>query len=66
MKIERGLITPISKETSDTFQVIVTDSLGHEINFVKNSLSLTMSVGKDIFPMVLDVGSDRVGDRTSH
>ena len=43
IKIERGLISPISKETSDTFQVILTDSKGHEINYVKNSLSLTMS-----------------------
>ena len=51
IKIERGLITPISKETSDTFQVILTDSEGHEINFIKNSLSLTMSEGKDISSM---------------
>ena len=66
IKIERGLITPISKETSDTFQVILTDSEGHEINYVKNSLSLTMSEGKDIASMDLVVVSDRVGDHTQH
>ena len=66
LKIGKGLITPISKETSDTFKVIITDSELHEINFVDNSLSLTMAVGKDIFPMSLDVDSDRVGDKTAH
>ena len=64
IKIERGLISPISKETSDTFQVILTDSEGHEINYVKNSLSLTMSAGKDIASMDIVVVSDRVGDHT--
>ena len=66
LKIGKGLITPISKETSDTFKVIITDAEGHEINYVDNSLSLTMAVGKDIFPIDLKVDSDRVGDKTAH
>ena len=59
-------MTPISKETSGTFSVILTDEFGHEVNFVKNSLSLTMAEGKDIAEMKLETGSGRVGDRTSH
>ena len=66
IKIERGLITPISKETSGTYTVILTDKLGHEINFVKNSLSLTMSDGKDVGEIGLEVRSGIVGDKTSH
>lgn len=66
LKIGAGLLTPISKKTSETFVVVITDEFGYEINYIRNSLSLTMAVGKDIEPIELSVGSDRVGDRTSH
>ena len=35
-------------KTSDSFHVIITDSLGNEINYVETALSLTMKQGKDI------------------
>lgn len=48
LQIKSGLFTPISVKTSQTFQVTIYDSGLHEINFVRQALSLTMKRGKDV------------------
>ena len=66
LTIERGLFTPLSMKTSDSFKVIITDSQGHEINYVLTALSLTMKQGKDIGENYVSVSSDIVGAFASH
>lgn len=40
--IKRGLVTPISTETTDTFKMYIYDSMGYEINFIREALAITM------------------------
>ena len=53
-------------KTSDSFKVIITDALGHEINYVIRALSLTMKQGKDVGPVSVEVSSQIVGSYGSH
>ena len=40
--IKRGLVTPISTETTDSFKIFIYDSMGYEVNFIREALSMTM------------------------
>lgn len=65
LEIHRGLLTPISVKSSDTFKVRITDSALHEINYVEEALPITMKAGQDVGPIQLEVASPTVGDQTS-
>ena len=64
--IHAGMYTPLSMKTTSSFHVIITDKDGHEINFIRQALALTMKNGKDIGPAELTTGSELVGDYTHH
>lgn len=64
LQITEGLYTPLSMKTSDTFQMVITDKDGHEINYVRLALTLTMKQGKDVGPLQVEVGSGLVGHDT--
>ena len=66
IEIGRGLRTPVSVKTTETFVVIITDADEHEINYVNKTLTVTMQRGKDIGTIELDVGSEVVGALTDH
>ena len=42
LQLLTGLYTPLSMKTSDTFAMVITDKDGHEINYQREALSLTM------------------------
>ena len=65
-KVSKGLKTPISTETSSTFQVVIKDKDGYEINYVRRALSITMRDGLDIGPIDVVAASGSVGDKTVH
>ena len=48
LHIKSGLFTPLSVKTTSTFTVVIYDKDLHEINFIRQALSLTMKTGKDI------------------
>ena len=41
-QIARGLVTPISTETTDSFVIKIFDSQGYLINFIEEALTVTM------------------------
>ena len=42
------MYTPLSMKTTSSFHVVITDKDGHEINYIRRALALTMKEGKDI------------------
>lgn len=58
IKIEEGLITPLSVRSSESFRVVITDAEDHEINYVNTALTLTMKQGKDVGPNFVEVGDE--------
>jgi len=44
--------------------MVITDKDGHEINYVRLALTLTMKQGKDVGPLQVEVGSGLVGHET--
>ena len=53
-------------KTTESFHVVITDKDGHEINYIRRALALTMKNGKDVGPIQLTTGSELVGDYTHH
>ena len=66
IRLSRGLITPNSLKTSESFQVWITDLNGFEINFQRNSLALTMKEAKPMDDVLLEVSSETVGAWNRH
>ena len=64
--LHQGMYTPLSMKTTESFQVVITDKDGHEINYIRRALALTMKNGKDVGAIQLTTGSERVGDYTHH
>ena len=62
LEIHKGLLTPISVKTSETFKVLITDKNLYEINYVEEALPITMKRGQDVGPIDLIVGSEVVGE----
>ena len=60
------MLTPISVKSSETFRVRITDSNLYEINYVEEALPVTMRRGQDVGPIELTVGSEVVGEQTTH
>ena len=65
VEIHRGLLTPISVKTSETFKIHITDKNLYMINYVEEALPITMKRGQDIGPIDLIVGSEVVGEETT-
>jgi hypothetical protein len=51
IQIRRGLVTPISTETTDSFKVFVFDKNGYLVNFITEALTMTVSDGTPIETM---------------
>ena len=66
LEVRRGLLTPISLRTSDSFVVTITDLMEHEINYSRTALSVTMKEGKEIERKNLRVSNDQVGEPSFH
>ena len=64
--IARGLLTPISTETSSSFQIIIYDSKGYKINYVKTALTVTMQQGIPIPTIAIAPDSLVVGATSTH
>ena len=60
------MFTPLSMKSSDTFEVVIKDTQGHEINYVRKALTLTMKQGKDVGPVNLIVDDLVVGGKSRH
>ena len=51
IQIRRGLVTPISTETTDSFKVFVFDKNSYLVNFITEALTMTVSDGTPIETM---------------
>lgn len=65
-RIADGLKTPISTQTTSSFQVVFSDSEKNEINYVRKAMSITMRDGCDIGPLDVEPTSQIVGEKTTH
>lgn len=65
-EIRKGMMTPISTETTDSFEIYIYDSNGFLINFVKEALTITMLKGKQIETVLVTPTSYRVGDSAQY
>jgi len=65
-KISKGLLTPISTQTSSTFKLELTDSEGYKINYIEKALTITMRDGKDVGPLEIEAGNYTVGEKSYH
>lgn len=66
VKIQRGLLTPISTETSSSFLITIYDSNGFEINYVRTALTVTMQEGIPIIQLSVTPDSFVVGATSMH
>jgi hypothetical protein len=65
-EIKRGIVTPISTETTDSFKIYVQDSEGYMINYITEALTITMLHGKEIETVKVEPTSYRVGDQADY
>lgn len=66
MWIQRGLFTPLSTETTDSFKILITDKNGYRVNFVNEALTITMRQGKMMSKVAILPDSTRVGDQADY
>ena len=65
-KIMKGIRTPISKETTQTFKFLLTDKDNLRINYNENPLFITILEGITINYAKVEPSSDVVGDINKH
>jgi len=65
-EIGQGIVTPISSETTDSFEIVIYDANGYVINFVTEALTITMRDGKRIENVEIVPSSYIVGEEADY